>query len=174
MNREHLDILMNRAIDGKASPPEREELARALLSDPTMRAEYDELIGAHLSTVALFERLELPTDFTARVMRKVQPDHVPTDADLTAIIEDSNLGTQLAAEQAAFAAPTSRRTALLRRQATITTLLSSIGAVSAAAALFLAIGFLTGIIGSGKPHSPPEVSGQPVPVRDGAAPPPPA
>lgn len=172
MNREHLDILMNRAIDGKASPPEREELARALLSDPTMRAEYDELIGAHLSTVALFERLELPTDFTARVMRKVQPDHVPTDADLTAIIEDSNLGTQLAAEQAAFAAPTSRRTALLRRQATITTLLSSIGAVSAAAALFLAIGFLTGIIGSGKPHSPPEVSGQPVPVRDGAAPPP--
>jgi hypothetical protein len=161
MNREHLDILMNRAIDGKASPPEREELARALMADPTLRAEYDELAGAHLSTVALFERLELPTDFTARVMRKVQPDHVPTDADLTAIIEDSDLGTQLAAELAPSPAPAMRRTALLRRQATITTILSSIGAFSAAAALFLAIGFLTGIIGSGKPQATPEVSGQP-------------
>lgn len=161
MNREHLDILMNRAIDGKASPPEREELARALLADPTLRAEYDELTGAHLSTVALFERLELPEDFTSRVMRKVQPDHVPTDADLTAIIEDSDLGTQLVAEPEPSPAPATRRTALLRRQATVTTILSSIGAFSAAAALFIAIGFLTGIIGSNKSQPQPEVSGNP-------------
>lgn len=160
MNREHLDILMNRAIDGKASPPEREELARALLADPALRAEYDELVGAHISTVALFERLELPPDFGARVMRRVQPDHVPTDADLTAIIEDSSLGTQLAAEPLPSPAPAARRTALLRRQATVTTILSGIGAFSAAAALFIAIGFLTGIIGS-KPQPAPEVSGQP-------------
>ncbi len=158
MNHEHLDILMNRAVDGKATAPEREELARALLADPTLRSEYDELVGAHISTVALFERLELPEDFTSRVMRRVQPDHVPTDADLTAIIEESDMPEPLPSPALA-----SGKTAHWRRQAKVTTILSTVGALSAAAALLLAIGLLTGIIGSNKSQqqSDAPVSGQP-------------
>lgn len=174
MGREHLDILMNRVIDGVASPADREELARALEADPTLRAEFDELKAAHSSTLLLFERLSLPGEFTGRVMRRVQPDHVPTDADLTAIIESSDL------PKVSEPTPSPARNLLhsqmiWRRKANLAAVLSSIGAFSAAAALLLAIGMLTGIVGpsrtpppqapvAGKPESPrPAVRVDPAP-----------
>ncbi|KAA0213897.1 hypothetical protein EDM80_07510 [bacterium] len=153
MGREHLDILMNRVIDGVASPAEREELARALDADPTLRAEFDELKAAHSSTLLLFERLSLPGEFTGRVMRRVQPDHVPTDADLTAIIESGDLPK--ASEPTPSPARSLLRSQMIwRRKANLAAVLSSVGAFSAAAALLLAIGMLTGIIGPNR--TPPQ------------------
>jgi len=146
MSREHIDILMNRAIDGKATLVEREELARAMLADPTLHAEFDELKVAHSSTALLFERLALPDDFSRLVMRRVQPDHVPTDADLTAVIDSSDLPA--AEGDAPQQASRPRRSQVLRRRANIATILSSVGALSAAAALLMAIGMLTGILRS--------------------------
>ena len=79
MNREHIEQLIHRSLDGVLSGPDREELARALREDPLLFAEVEELKATHLALASMFRQVALPKDFSGRVMGCIQPSHVPTD-----------------------------------------------------------------------------------------------
>lgn len=81
MQREYLSQLIQRSLDGALSPAEREELSRALRDDALLRTEADEMRAVHASTEALFRQLALPSDFSTRVMKRVQAQDVPADAN---------------------------------------------------------------------------------------------
>ncbi|MCB9932472.1 MAG: hypothetical protein H6841_03530 [Planctomycetes bacterium] len=132
MNREQAELLMNRAIDGLASADEREQLARILRANPLLRSEFEDMQAVHVSTESLFRQLALPVDFGARVMRRVQGVEVPSDIG----IENVRLPEQRAHNGRLFAT-----TGPARRTVRIYAL---IAAVSAAAAVMLAVGVFSG------------------------------
>lgn len=82
MNREYLSLLIQRSLDGALSTAEREELARALRDDALLRAEAEEMKAVHACTESLFRQLALPTDFSQRVMKRLQAQGVPADEAL--------------------------------------------------------------------------------------------
>jgi hypothetical protein len=132
MNREHLHLLMNRAVDGVASASEREELARALKADPLLRAEFEDTEAVNTATASLFRQLALPEDFSRRVMRRIQGIEVPAD-------ENSDSVRLPAVRPAGGRA--AKIVSLHRRR---TRIYAMIAFVSAAAALLLGIGVMTG------------------------------
>lgn len=93
MQREYLSQLIQRSLDGALTPAEREELSRALRDDALLRTEADEMRAVHASTESLFRQLSLPSDFSARVMKRVQAHDVPADA--------SHISTRLRARRLA-------------------------------------------------------------------------
>lgn len=122
---------MNRCIDGVATADEREQLARAMKADPMLRAEFEELQSVHASTESLFRQISLPQDFSARVMRRVQRSDVPGDANQESV--------RLPAQRPLGSRPRSSGTH--RRRARVYAIVASF---SAAAAMLLALGVLTG------------------------------
>ncbi|MEZ5991025.1 MAG: hypothetical protein R3E76_01550 [Planctomycetota bacterium] len=132
MKTERAEILMNRAIDGTASLDEREQLARAMSADPLLRNEFEELQSVHASTNSLFNQLELPTDFAARVMRRVQGNDVPADSG----IEQVRLPSQRRGRRRV-----ARVTQIHQRRVRVYAIVAT---VSAAAALMLALGVFSG------------------------------
>lgn len=132
MKTERAEILMNRAIDGTASLDEREQLARAISADPLLRNEFEELQSVHASTKSLFIQLQLPNDFAARVMRRVQGNDVPADDGL----EQVRLPSQRRSPRR-LARVTKIQQRRVRAYAVVAT-------VSAAAALMLALGVFSG------------------------------
>ncbi|MCG3185138.1 MAG: hypothetical protein ICCCNLDF_03326 [Planctomycetes bacterium] len=132
MNREQAELLMNRAIDGLASAAEREQLARMLRGNPLLRSEFEDMQATHASTESLFRQIALPVDFSARVMRRVQGVEVPSDTSL----ENVRLPEQRAHNGRLLAtAGPARRTVRIY---------AIIAAVSAAAAVMLAVGVFSG------------------------------
>ncbi|MHC4841452.1 MAG: anti-sigma factor family protein [Planctomycetota bacterium] len=84
MNREHINIVMNRIIDGEANATEREELSRALKADPMLSEEYAEMQLVHRATENLFNELRLPQSFSKNVMDRLQPRGVD-DANVDSV-----------------------------------------------------------------------------------------
>jgi hypothetical protein len=132
MKREQAELLMNRAIDGQASAAEREQLARILRANPLLRSEFEDLQAVHASTESLFRQLALPVDFSARVMRRVQGVEVPSD---------TNLENVRLPEQRAHHGRLLTTNGPARRTVRIYAI---IAAVSAAAAVMLAVGVFSG------------------------------
>ncbi|MEE9311342.1 MAG: hypothetical protein V3V10_02910, partial [Planctomycetota bacterium] len=79
MNRECIQLLMNRIIDGEANANERVELSRALKADPMLSEEYAEMQLVHRATENLFCEIRLPQNFSKNVMSRLQPRETPTD-----------------------------------------------------------------------------------------------
>ncbi len=132
MKREQAELLMNRAIDGLASAAEREQLARILRANPLLRSEFEDMQAVHSSTESLFRQLALPVDFSAHVMRRVQGVEVPSDTSL----ENVRLP-----EQRAHNGRLLTTNGPARRTVRIYAI---IAAVSAAAAVMLAVGVFSG------------------------------
>jgi hypothetical protein len=132
MNREHLHLLMNRAVDGVASISEREELARALKADPLLRAEFEDTETVNAATSSLFRQLALHEDFSKRVMRRIQGVEVPADAASDSLRLPA---LRPAANRVATVVSIHRRRSRIY---------AVVAFVSAAAALLLGIGVVTG------------------------------
>lgn len=132
MNQERAELLINRAVDGIATRDEREQLARAMRADPLLRSEFEELQTVHASTESLFRQLSLPEDFSKRVMRRVQGADVPADESLENV--------RLPSQRRTSKIPTPVTPAQRRRVGVY----AIIATVSAAAAVMLAIGVLSG------------------------------
>lgn len=82
MNRQYLSQLVQRSLDDALTPPEREELTRALRDDPLLREEAEDMKSVSASAASMFRQLALPADFSQRVMKRIQPLHVPADDKL--------------------------------------------------------------------------------------------
>lgn len=131
MKTDSAQLLINRYLDGVATAEEREQLARAMQVDPLLRNEFEDLESIHASTESLFRQLKLPEDFSARVMRRVQNGGVPSDEVLEAV--------RLPAQRPLGSRP--RPVVAHRKRARVYAIMATI---SAAAALLLAVGVLTG------------------------------
>ncbi|MBK9975913.1 MAG: hypothetical protein IPP14_14165 [Planctomycetes bacterium] len=83
MNREYLSQLVQRSLDDALAPPERDELTRALRDDPLLREEAEDMKATSASCASMFRQLALPADFSQRVMKRIQPLHVPADDKLS-------------------------------------------------------------------------------------------
>lgn len=79
MNRERIQLLMNRIIDGEANATERAELSRALKADPLLSEEYAQMQLVHRATENLFCEIRLPQNFSKNVMSRLQPRETPSD-----------------------------------------------------------------------------------------------
>ncbi|MCC6574787.1 MAG: hypothetical protein IT462_13490 [Planctomycetes bacterium] len=148
MNRERIELLMNRSLDGAASREEKEELARALKADPVIKTEFDELAGVHNSLNSLFTKLALPKDFNKRVMRRVQPQDIPSDMNMQAVQAVSETAPLIQLPLRRSSRMQAAGTPAGRKSGRLIPMFVSIGAVSAAAALLIVIGMVTGIIGT--------------------------
>lgn len=131
MKTDNSQLLINHYLDGVATAADRERLARAMKVDPLLRAEFEELESVHASTESLFRQLKLPEDFSKRVMRRVQHSDVPSDESLEAV--------RLPAQRPLGSRP--KPVVTHRKRARVYAIIASI---SAAAALLLALGVLTG------------------------------
>ncbi|MCB9893842.1 MAG: hypothetical protein H6839_05315 [Planctomycetes bacterium] len=121
---------MNRAIDGVATPGEREELARVLRVDALLRSEFEELQSVHACTESLFRQIALCNEFSQRVMRRIQTGEVPSDEGLESV-------------RLPAARPLKAKRARSRSQRRVR-LYAVIASVSAAAAFLLAAGVFSG------------------------------
>ena len=131
MKLENAQLIMNRYLDGVATDEERAHLARAMKADPLLRSEFEELECVHASTESLFRQLQLPESFSNRVMRRLQHEDVPSDETLEAV--------RLPAQRPLGSRP--KPVVTHRKRARVYAIIASI---SAAAAVMLAIGVLTG------------------------------
>jgi anti-sigma factor RsiW len=71
-DREHLELLASRLLDGDLSPAEREVLEAAMANDPGLREFAAELERVH-NSINLLATSRLPADFTDRVLDEIQP-----------------------------------------------------------------------------------------------------
>jgi hypothetical protein len=138
MRREEAEILMQHALDGVLSDKDKARLARALKADPILNNEFEELKAVHAATKSMFEQLELPRDFSGRVMQRIQDSHVPADAG----VESVRLPKARRGVSGRSSVPAPPVLHLQRRRERIFQVVS---AVSVAAALLLALGVFTGV-----------------------------
>jgi hypothetical protein len=131
MKQEELTTLMHRAIDGALPASEREAFARALASDPLLKSEFEDLQAVHAATQQLFKQVALPANFSARVMGKLQGTGVPADvSDRVRMPEQRSISR--------------RRASLARMHRRQVRIYGAVAFFSAAAALVLAVGVVTG------------------------------
>ncbi|MCC7510777.1 MAG: hypothetical protein IT464_15545 [Planctomycetes bacterium] len=71
-NREELELLCSRNLDGDISPAERARLESALKADPELRAFEARLRPVHGMVALLSDSFRLPADFRERVLREVE------------------------------------------------------------------------------------------------------
>ncbi len=71
-NREELELLCSRSLDGDLSPAERTQLDSALEADPELRAFQARLRPVHSMVALLSDSFRLPADFRERVLREVE------------------------------------------------------------------------------------------------------
>jgi hypothetical protein len=96
-----------------------------------LRQEFETLQTVHASTESLFKQLALPMDFSQRVMRRLQDNDVPADA--------SSDSVRLPVVRAQ-----GRRASVVKVHRTRARIYAIVASVSAAAAVLLSVGILTG------------------------------
>ncbi len=136
MRQDELTRLMHRSIDGELAPHERESLSRAVEANPLFKAQYDELATVHTATERLFEQIALPPHFSRRVMQRLQGANVPADI----AVERVRLPGRRSIRR--------RRASLERMRRRQARLYGAAAVFSAAAALTLAVGIVTGAFSS--------------------------
>ncbi len=77
MKADKLQLLANRSLDQELTPDEKALLVRALKADPLLRAEYEEMRATHHATQSLFQRIELPKNFSKQVMARTKAASSP-------------------------------------------------------------------------------------------------